>query len=150
TESLIAHGFELQTAATVAVARRLWSRGQFDGALIDLGMPDGSGLPLAKEFRETAPSPVWLVALTAAAGLETEHAALAAGFDVYVPKPVEPAALARILRPDAASPPQQNAVSASADDLLSDWRLQLGRLDAAIAARDALTVIYLAHYLKSN
>lgn len=158
-ESLVAHGFELQTAATVAEACRLWREGCFEGALIDLGLPDGSGLPLAELFRETARSPVWLVALTAAAGLEAEYAALAAGFDAYVPKPVEPAALARTLR-GKSDPASGEVVAAlqrgytptpdTAAALESDWLLQLDRLDQAIAAREATAVVYLAHYLKSN
>lgn len=152
-ESLAAHGFQLQTAATIAEAQRAWRDNRFDCALIDLGLPDGSGLSLAKVFRDTAVAPVWLVAVTAAAGIEAEASVLAAGFDAYVPKPVAPSVLAAKLRgetvtlsaeiPTALSP-------ASMADLQSDWTRRLADMDEAIAARNADAVVYLAHYLKSN
>jgi DNA-binding NarL/FixJ family response regulator len=63
-------------AGTVADAREL--TGEADVAILDVGLPDGSGLDLMPSFRERAPRPQVLV-LTATEDPETHATAIEAG-----------------------------------------------------------------------
>jgi CheY-like chemotaxis protein len=82
-----------------------------DIVLIDLIMPDRSGLALVRDIRSlTVASMLRMVALTGHPDVNTRTAALAAGFDAYLRKPVDPMALCRLLadltaRPMPGSPP---------------------------------------------
>jgi CheY-like chemotaxis protein len=74
--------------------------GQFrpDIALIDIGLPQMNGYELARCLRalpEVAAIP--LVAITGYAREENRQAALAAGFNLHLAKPIEPARLERLL-----------------------------------------------------
>ncbi|WP_342359877.1 ATP-binding protein [Terrarubrum flagellatum] len=75
----------------------------FTGALFDLRMPTMNGDDLVRLVRalETARGRERLpiAAVTASAFPEDREAALASGFDDFLIKPIEPAALARILTP---------------------------------------------------
>lgn len=148
---LARHGLRVEVAGGVAEAERLW-RGAtepFDAALVDLGLPDGDGLELAARLRSWGRGPVWLAALTAAAGGEAASRALAAGFDVYLPKPIEPSELARLLGAGgvgAEAPTAAGGRSAGA----GDWNLRLARIDAASRVRDAGLVAREAHYLRTS
>jgi CheY-like chemotaxis protein len=85
--------------------------GRYDAVFLDLHMPGCDGLAAAAHIRAheqaTARPPVPIIALTADALPETRRAALAAGIDSLLEKPVAPetlrAALAAALdRRDAA------------------------------------------------
>jgi CheY-like chemotaxis protein len=74
----------------------------FDLALIDIRMPGLDGLETARRIRasEVEGSPgarLHLVALTANAGQDDERAARAAGFDGFLPKPLNLRALPGLL-----------------------------------------------------
>lgn len=71
--------------------------GRFACALLDLGLPDGDGLRLLKQWRQsdlTLP----VIVLTARDALETRVAGLDAGADDYVVKPVAAEELASRIR----------------------------------------------------
>jgi len=72
-------------AATVGAARELWQQHSFDLALIDLGLPDGSGLDVLRGLREVSQST--LCVITTVVG-ENSHivAALSAGAQGYLLK----------------------------------------------------------------
>ncbi|CAO4141994.1 Sensor histidine kinase RcsC [Methylorubrum aminovorans] len=76
-------------------------QGPFDLALIDIRMPGLDGLEAARRIRareaETGAAPLHLVALTANIGREDVAAAFAAGFDGFLPKPLNLRALPRLL-----------------------------------------------------
>lgn len=76
-------------------------QGPFDLALIDIRMPGLDGLETARRIRareaETGASPLHLVALTANTGREDVDAASAAGFDGFLPKPLNLRALPALL-----------------------------------------------------
>lgn len=74
----------IDTAATLRKARPLAATG-YDLALIDLGLPDGSGLTLLREIR-AAQDPVLCVVTTVMADDATVVAALSAGADGYLLK----------------------------------------------------------------
>jgi signal transduction histidine kinase/CheY-like chemotaxis protein len=71
-----------------------------DVLLSDLEMPDQDGYALIVKVRALAPEQggqTPAAALTAYAGAETRLRALAAGFDIHVPKPAQPAELAAVV-----------------------------------------------------
>ncbi|MET9491490.1 response regulator [Nocardia sp. NPDC006630] len=82
-------GFTVGTVAnTLAAARAAIAATAFDLALVDVYLPDGSGVDLVREIRFDA------MMLTAAIESETVRAALSAGALGYLVKPFDHAALA--------------------------------------------------------
>ena len=75
--------------------------GRFDLILSDIRMPGLDGLEVARRIRareaETGAEPLHLVALTANTGREDVTAAFAAGFDNFLPKPLNLRALPGLL-----------------------------------------------------
>src|ERR1019366_349741 len=68
-ERLSAAGFALTRADSLASARRAIGEGGFQLAVLDVGLPDGSGFELARLLRERAPATA-IVFLTAHANAE--------------------------------------------------------------------------------
>lgn len=80
-----------------------------DIALIDVGLPGIDGYGLARMAREHAATrDIRLVALTGYGQAEDRLRALEVGFDRHITKPVDPAALERLL---IDSPPRRNPAS---------------------------------------
>ena len=94
-------GATVVTAASVAEAIRELERGWPDIIVSDIGMPGEDGVSLIGRIRRLeaargrARTPA--VALTAYASHDDAVKILAAGYQVHVPKPVEPFALVDIL-----------------------------------------------------
>ncbi|MFZ0040450.1 MAG: response regulator [Solirubrobacteraceae bacterium] len=101
---LVAHalgatGWEVHGASTLAEARALVAQTRPAAILLDLQLPDGSGLDLPATCRSaTDPRPCVIVACTAGHRHDDEPRALAAGCDAYVKKPVDVHALPGLLR----------------------------------------------------
>jgi CheY-like chemotaxis protein len=75
-----------------------------DVVLCDIGLPDGmDGYEVARRLR-SAGSTARLVALTGYGQQEDQQRALDAGFDLHLTKPVEPAALQKLLAAPEALP----------------------------------------------
>ena len=94
-------GATVETARNVPEARAALGARPFDILVADLGLPDEDGYSLIRSIRETFPSPareIRAVALTAYAGDYYRTKALAAGYDAYVAKPIEPSQLTAVLR----------------------------------------------------
>jgi signal transduction histidine kinase len=72
-------------------------------ALLDIGMPRMSGYDAAQAMRRAAPGELLLVALTGWGQPEDKRRSSAAGFDYHFVKPLDPAALERILAQKAAA-----------------------------------------------
>jgi two-component system KDP operon response regulator KdpE len=106
---------ELVEAATIADARRVLSEGAIDILLLDVRLPDGSGLDLAGELRRSraaeagrrhvdpglrpAHANLPLIAILSASVLANEReAALAAGADEFLGKPFAPGDLVDLLQ----------------------------------------------------
>lgn len=85
----------IESAATLRAARGLATQG-FDLALIDLGLPDGSGLDLVRMIR-AAGEPTLCVVTTVMGDDATVVAALSAGADGYLLKEYPAAVLTRQL-----------------------------------------------------
>jgi CheY-like chemotaxis protein len=92
---------EVQTAGTAAEALELLETFKPDVMLADIGMPEENGFDLIKKVRALPPERGGLVptvALTAFAMDEDRRAALAAGFQAHVTKPVDPVRLVEVVR----------------------------------------------------
>ncbi|MEV6773141.1 response regulator [Nocardia sp. NPDC051030] len=111
-------GFEVGAVVNSVGAARAAIAGQgFDLALVDVYLPDGSGVELVREMRFDA------MMLTAAIEPETVRAALSAGALGYLVKPFDHAVLAARL-----------AGYARYRKLLSGAEVSTGEVDAALAA----------------
>ena len=92
-------GAVVETCASVAETLALFERFQPDVLVSDIGMPDQDGYDLIRRIRSGNGSLRRLpaVALTAFARVEDRMKALSAGFNMHVPKPVEPAELITVV-----------------------------------------------------
>lgn len=87
-------------AATLGEARAALAAGPpFDVILLDIQLPDGSGLSLATELAATPPDQARPAVIALAAGARTDQraAALAAGCDAMLTKPYAVADLEAVL-----------------------------------------------------
>jgi hypothetical protein len=93
---------DVRTASSAAEALLILGRSQWrpEVLIADIGMPDADGYELMRQVRTLPPEfggRVPAVALTAHARAEDRMKALAAGFQMHVAKPVEPAELLTVL-----------------------------------------------------
>jgi CheY-like chemotaxis protein len=89
-------------AASLAEARAALAAGQFDVVLLDVHLPDGSGLDLLVDLAATQPRPV-VIALTGGVLPHQRAAALNAGCDAFLDKPFLADDLVNLL--DKLAPP---------------------------------------------
>lgn len=85
-ERLEQEGFEVDWATSLAQARTTFANPQLSVALLDVGLPDGSGFDLAQELRSSRPE-VAIVFLTALGAPEDRVRGLELGAEDYVTKP---------------------------------------------------------------
>jgi two-component system CheB/CheR fusion protein len=74
--------------------------GGYDVLISDIGLPEEDGYMLIRQIRELSPEAggqIPAAALTAYTGEAEETAALAAGFQVHIAKPIEPDQLVSIV-----------------------------------------------------
>jgi CheY-like chemotaxis protein len=93
-------GATVKTCETAAQAIKLLEEFEPDILVSDIGMPEEDGYSLIKRVRATEKGThkrIPAVALTAFARVEDRLKALSAGFNMHVPKPVEPAELAMVI-----------------------------------------------------
>jgi two-component system CheB/CheR fusion protein len=85
-------GAQVQTAASANEALERLAAGSFDVIVSDLAMPGTDGFELLRSVRElerrAGRRRVYALALTGLASLQDRDAAIAAGFDDHLPKPV--------------------------------------------------------------
>jgi signal transduction histidine kinase len=93
-------GAKTRTAASVAEARRMLMEATPDVIITDIAMPGEDGYALLRYCREHA-SPknrsITVLALTAYAGEQARASVLHAGFNGYLSKPLDPAAVSRTI-----------------------------------------------------
>jgi PAS domain S-box-containing protein len=93
---LKSRGFEVRLCESAAEALRAASASSFDVVLSDIGMPDIDGYELMRLIRLLPHmSEVAAIALSGYAAEKDIDAALAAGFDVHLPKPIDGSTLIR-------------------------------------------------------
>jgi CheY-like chemotaxis protein len=100
----MAYGHAVIEAGEGLSAIRLAVEQRPDVALIDLGLPDIDGYEVARRIRESLPrNEIFLAALTGYSDDDDRARTEEAGFDVHLVKPVESAALAKLLSHVAAA-----------------------------------------------
>ena len=85
---LVAAGYVVAQAATVAEYSRLIDAEKFDIAVIDVGLPDGDGFQVATALRSRQPG-IGIVMLTARGGTDDKLHGLKGGADHYLVKPIK-------------------------------------------------------------
>jgi two-component system OmpR family response regulator len=123
----VKHGFDIIAAHSAAQMHRELARGAVDLVLLDIMLPDASGLDLCREIRQTTDIPV--IMLTAVSDLADRVAGLEIGADDYVAKPFEPRELlarvrAVIRRRQQTQPNEQRAGETYR---LDGWTLDVDR-----------------------
>ena len=78
-------GYEITVARTALEADVLWERGEYDLAVLDVSLPDGSGFDFCKKIRQTSKAPIMF--LTAADEETDIIMGLDIGGDDYITKP---------------------------------------------------------------
>ncbi|MGI8884103.1 MAG: hybrid sensor histidine kinase/response regulator, partial [Pyrinomonadaceae bacterium] len=94
--ALTAEGANVRIAVSAADAFNILLNWQPDVLISDIAMPDEDGYSLIKKVRELKPENGGLIpaiAMTAYVRVEDRMRVLASGFQMYVPKPAEPAEL---------------------------------------------------------
>jgi DNA-binding NtrC family response regulator len=133
---VVAHeGFTASTAASLAEARKDLARGIPDVMLLDLQLPDGSGLDLLPEVEGTGSPEVVLI--TGQASLETAVEALRRGASDYLTKPVDIARVKTVL----ANVARTRELKEEIGTLRGELR-KLGRFGAIIGAAPAMQKVY--------
>lgn len=94
--SLQTEGFSVSACGTCGEARRELTRQTFSLAILDVGLPDGSGFDLCREIRHTNTLPV--IFLTARTDEIDRVVGLEIGGDDYVAKPFSPRELTARVR----------------------------------------------------
>jgi DNA-binding response OmpR family regulator len=129
TQSLLALGHRVEGASSLASAKHWWRVQPFDAVLLDLNLPDGSGLTALREARSRGDkTPV--IVLTARNRTDERIAGLDAGADDYMGKPFEMAEVEARLRALVRR-------SAGADDVVTVGRLRLDRRERRMYLGDA-------------
>lgn len=85
-QSLRAQGFAVDTAASASEGLRVWRAADYDVAVLDLMLPDGTGLNALKEMRDRGNMTPVLI-LTALGTIEDRVHGLDCGADDYLVKP---------------------------------------------------------------
>jgi CheY-like chemotaxis protein len=100
TDALTQESVDVHTCGDGAEALALCEQIHPDAVLLDLNMPEVTGLEIARQLRRDAKhAGLRLVALTGHGSWELRKKAMDAGFDEFLSKPVGTDVLLRALRP---------------------------------------------------
>jgi two-component system response regulator AtoC len=127
-------GFAATEADSLASARKQLAEAPVDLVLIDLALPDGDGLELARDEEYTGTA---FVVITGHASVDSAVSALRDGAVDYLTKPVDRARLKSVL----AHVSRQRALHAEVSSLRGELR-SLGRFGALIGRSEAMQEIY--------
>jgi two-component system CheB/CheR fusion protein len=96
---LQSEGFSVEVAKDGQSAMELLAIKEPSAALVDIGLPDMSGLDLARRVREKDPDHhITLIAISGYGSDEDKQSASQAGFDAYLTKPVQIGDVVALLR----------------------------------------------------
>jgi CheY-like chemotaxis protein len=102
---LRALGHEVRTAYDGTAALKAANEDHPEVVMLDIGLPGKNGYEVAQEMRRTLkPQPLALVAFTGYGQDEDRRRVRNAGFDHHLVKPVDPAALERIIESLSETP----------------------------------------------
>lgn len=149
---LTAAGARSTVAATVAAALRAAQDDSIEVAVLDLALGGESGLDLARELRGRRPG-LRLVGASAHAGAAEREAALRAGFDVFLTKPITQGDLFAAVSGQARAV-APGSLPAWQEELARQFRLEAPQnrltLAQAVAAREWGAARAAAHYLANS
>lgn len=92
-DGLTRQGFAIDRCGSLKEALAVRAAATYDLILLDLGLPDGDGMSLVRQLRQSN-DPIPILILTARGGLNDRLTGLDGGADDYVVKPFEIAELA--------------------------------------------------------
>lgn len=131
TDYLVHAGFRVVTSGTAAGALWLVRTEHPDLLILDLGLPDGDGLDVARAIRRTSDLPI--IMLTARTDEVDTLVGLELGADDYIPKPFSPrelvARVRAVLRRTDATRSPASAIR------IGDVELDLDRMRVSVAGR---------------
>ena len=142
-------GIGFQSAITGEQAITLFKTQAFDLVLSDIGLPDISGLEVARQIRaieqENKRTPIPIIGLTAHSIIEAEPEGLQAGMDQVMTKPVSPELLKQLLndhQPKAkkSTPPAVTENSLESHALL-DIEAAIETLGSSAVLTELLTML---------
>ena len=88
TRSMEKKGFDVESSPSFRESLNKFNQKQFDFAIVDMRLEDGSGLELVKEIQKISPKTKSLL-LTGYGNIATAVAAIKSGAIDYLPKPAE-------------------------------------------------------------
>ena len=135
-EAVGREGLEVATAGSLAEARADVARAAPDVVLLDLSLPDGSGMELLPDL-EALPEPPGVILITGQATVETAVEALRRGVADYLTKPVD---LARV-KMSLANLTRTRELKEEIGSLRGELR-SLGRFGLLIGASTAMQGVY--------
>lgn len=157
-------GVAVETAVNGREAIDRLRAASFDAVLMDVHMPEMNGLEAIRHIRA---EPDWadlpVIALTAQARVEDERASLAAGMSAHLTKPIDEAALYRVLAgllagpaPAAAAPAAPGGLFAGsaprfrrfATSFLQDFATMVEEYDQALADGDLTALADQVHRMR--
>lgn len=152
-------GHRASIAGTAAEGLALASKRRYDVVLLDMQLPDGSGIELAHKLRGLPEyTDVALISISANATAEQREAAQRAGIGGHLAKPVRLPQLAALLgRASKAAAPAADLTSllkrpellrGLVDIFQREWPGHLEQLDQALAAGDLSHAKFVAHRLR--
>jgi two-component system response regulator AtoC len=142
-ELIEGQGFTTNTALNLRDARAQVSHRSPDVALVDLYLPDGSGMDLLKDLESGAATEV--VLMTGHADIESAVQALRLGASDYLTKPLDIGRLKNILANVAGSQPGVAAAPATAraaGDVGEESPPEVGRLGLLLGAAEPMLATY--------
>jgi CheY-like chemotaxis protein len=101
-EFVESYGHRVRIADCGAVALKLIEQEPADLVLLDIGLPDMDGYQVAATIRARYGGATRIVALTGFSGKEDREAAVRAGCDAFVVKPIGASQIQALLEPGAA------------------------------------------------
>ncbi|NOY90569.1 MAG: response regulator transcription factor [Deltaproteobacteria bacterium] len=137
SQALARDGHRVDVAGSLAAARDAMTR-QHDVLVLDVGLPDGSGLSLCRELRQAANATPILV-LTARSGVAERVEGLDAGADDYLAKPfalAELRARVRALARRRGNPPAVTYESGEVRLDISRRRARRDGLEVVLTSRE--------------
>jgi two-component system response regulator AtoC len=135
-ELIEGQGFTTNTASTLRDARTQVSHKTPDVALVDLYLPDGSGIDLLKDLEQGNSTEV--VLMTGHADVESAVQALRLGASDYLTKPLDIGRLKSILANVASVQPGISALVAEAEEATEE----VGRLGLLLGASAPMQTLY--------
>lgn len=129
------YGMDVDGAANIGMMTSLLDSSFWDVLVLDLGLPDGDGVAVARRVRERLGLKLGIVMVTARGHVEDRIAGFSVGADAYLVKPVNPRELKAVI--DQLWGRLKNGRDKPAE---LGWRLDATTLQLCIPGGTAITL----------